>query len=70
MTNSVVVEIDSAGRIQPVEPATPLPKGRALLVWAHNPEEELLLLAEPALAANWLSEEEDDAWAHLQPVKS
>jgi hypothetical protein len=26
-------------------------------------------LSEPALAHDWLREEEDAAWAHLQPVK-
>jgi hypothetical protein len=69
MTRSIVVEIDSAGRIQPVDGSPELRPGRAILVWPPTPEEELLLLAEPALALNWLGDEEDAAWAHLQPVK-
>ena len=44
--------------------------GHALLTWlepddAHEPA----LMAEAALAEDWLNPEEDVAWAHLQPGK-
>jgi hypothetical protein len=31
--------------------------------------DEATLLAEPALATDWLRSEEDAAWSHLQPAK-
>ncbi|WP_157844975.1 hypothetical protein [Methylocucumis oryzae] len=31
---------------------------------------ETALLSQPALAEDWLKPEEEEAWAHLQPVKS
>jgi hypothetical protein len=69
MTETIEVEIDEAGTIHPKEPTTQLPPGRAFLTWQKKPDLETMLLSEAALAKNWLSPEEDAAWAHLQPVK-
>ncbi len=41
---------------------------RVLVTLLDEPAaDETLLLAEPALAEDWLKPEEEDAWAHLQP---
>jgi hypothetical protein len=69
MLQTIEVEIDSNGHIQPVEPMSRLPVGRALLTLLTPPADETALLAEAALAEDWLKPEEDEAWAHLQPGK-
>ncbi len=69
MTHTIEVEIDSFGKIHPVNPVSELPQGRALLTWQTSAEYETMLLSEAALAVDWLRPEEDAAWAHLQPGK-
>jgi hypothetical protein len=69
MNRTLEVEIDEAGGVRPLRPGEKLPAGRAILSWPV-PEAALgLIMSEKALAENWLSPEEDAAWAHLQPVK-
>ncbi len=60
-------EIDANGRFRPVEPGVKIPEGRALLTLLEPRSDEAALLAQPALAEDWLRLEEDEAWAHLQP---
>jgi hypothetical protein len=69
MLQTIEVEVDTRGRIHPVEPFEHLPSGRAILTFLTPVEQvaETALLAEPALAEDWLKPEEDVAWAHLQP---
>ncbi|MBK1733376.1 hypothetical protein [Thiococcus pfennigii] len=69
MLQTIEVEIDASGRVHPVEPFEHLPSGRALLTFLTPVEDvaETALLAESALAEDWLKSEEDAAWAHLQP---
>ncbi|TVP93625.1 MAG: hypothetical protein EA347_00190 [Thioalkalivibrio sp.] len=67
MLTTIEVEIDRDGRIRPVEPLGQLPAGRARLTLLARPADETALLAEAALAEDWLKPEEDDAWANLQP---
>jgi len=72
MRHTIKVEVDADGRVHPLEPGTRLPSGRALLtiLETESPEpNETTLLTEKALAEDWLKEEEDAAWAHLQPDK-
>lgn len=69
MLQTIEVEIDARGHIHPLEPLPKLPAGRALLTLLNAPLNEAALLAEPALADDWLNPEEDEAWAHLQPDK-
>jgi hypothetical protein len=69
MLHTIEVEIDSTGHIQPVEPMSRLPVGRGLLTMLTPPADETALLAEAALAEDWLKPEEDEAWAHLQQAK-
>ena len=70
MMKTIVVEIDAQGGIHPLEPLLRLPPGRALLTLLESAAGDAALLAESALAEDWLRPEEDAAWAHLQPAKS
>jgi hypothetical protein len=67
MLRTIEVEIDAQGDIHPLEPIGKLPVGRALLTLLTPVVDEALLFAEPALAADWLRPEEEEAWMHLQP---
>ncbi len=69
MLQTIEVEIDRDGQIHPVEPVPRLPAGRALLTLLQPSTDETALLAEAALAEDWLKPEEDEAWAYLQPDK-
>lgn len=69
MLHTIHVEIDASGRVHPLEPSERVPIGRALVVVLESDSSETALLAEKALAADWLRPEEDEAWAHLQPHK-
>jgi len=66
MGRIIEVEIDEAGSIHPVHPAIKLPRGRAFLTWTSPEDASGLLLSESALS-DWLTPEEDAAWAYLQP---
>jgi len=70
MLQTIEVEIDASGQVHPLEPLIRLPPGRALLTLLDGQANETALLAEAALAEDWLKPEEDEAWAHLQPAKS
>jgi len=63
------VEIDRNGQIRPVEALRRLPPGRALLTLLSPAADETALLAEAALAEDWLKPEENEAWADLHPGK-
>ncbi|SFM41857.1 hypothetical protein SAMN05421721_10539 [Ectothiorhodospira mobilis] len=67
MLHTIEVEIDSTGHIQPIDPVSRIPAGRALLTLLTPPADETALLSEAALAEDWSKAEEDEAWAHLQP---
>ena len=68
MTRTVEVEIDEAGAIHPLDPDLKLPKGRAVLAWPETDNLYPALMSEKSLS-DWLSPEEDEAWAYLQPDK-
>lgn len=67
MRQTIQVEIDANGRVHPLESSVRVPVGRALLVLLTSESDEAALLAQHALAADWLTPEEDAAWAQLQP---
>lgn len=69
MLQTIEVEIDASGHVHPLEGVVRLPAGRALLTLLAPPAGEAALLAQAALADDWLRPDEDDAWAHLQPGK-
>ncbi len=68
MTKTLEVEIDESGNIHLLDATVKLPQGRAILSWPHNDDIYPALMSEAALA-DWLSPEEDEAWAYLQPDK-
>ena len=67
---TIEVEIDASGQMHPLGPLIRLPLGRALLTLLDGQINKSALLAEAALADDWLKPEEDEAWAHLQSGKS
>jgi hypothetical protein len=68
MTRTLEVEIDETGTIHPLDANVKLPQGRAILSWPDQDDIYPALMSEASLA-DWLSPEEDAAWAHLQPDK-
>jgi hypothetical protein len=68
MARTIEVEIDEVGAVRPLDPTVKLPPGRAVLAWPEGEDIYPALMSEKALA-DWLRPEEDEAWAHLQPVK-
>ncbi len=70
MLTTIEVTIDKAGHLHCVEPMQTIKPGRALLTWLEpDTTHEPALMAEAALAQDWLNPEEDAAWSHLQPGK-
>ena len=67
-----VLELDGSVRLlEPVRPITPRRALVTILSEApETPRNETAILSEQALAADWNREEEDAAWAYLQPAKS
>jgi hypothetical protein len=70
MLHTIEVEIDANGQVHPLEAIVRLPAGRALLTLLDDQPGEPALLAEAALAEDWLKPQEDEAWAQLQPGTS
>lgn len=69
MLRAIQVEIDAKGQVRAIAPNEQVPAGRALVVLLEPDINEPALLAEQALAKDWMKPEEDEAWAHLQPGK-
>ena len=69
MFQTIEITIDTHGVIHLSEPHIKLPSGRALLTLLEPVIYETELLSEQSLAKEWLTPEEDEAWANLQPVK-
>lgn len=55
---TIAVEIDAQGRVHPLEPLLRLPPGRALLTLLEPAAGDAALLAESALAEDWLRPEQ------------
>jgi hypothetical protein len=68
MRRMIEIDIDESGKAHPVIPGTALPTGRATLILNATDEEMHRYRAESAFD-DWLRPEEDEAWAHLQPLK-
>jgi len=70
MLTTIEVTIDKTGHLRPVESSQTIKPGRALLTWLEpDTTHEPALMAEAALAKDWLNPKEDAAWAHLKPGK-
>jgi len=70
MLRTVEATLDADGHLRFREQLKLQGTRRVLVTLLDEPSvEEALLLAEPALAEDWMRPEEDAAWAHLQPDK-
>ena len=72
MIQTVEAVIDDAGRVRLLGEVRASSPRRAQVTILDEPPAvpgEAALLAEAALAADWLRPEEDAAWSHLQQVK-
>ena len=72
MIQTVEAIIDDAGRVQLLGKIHIAGPRRALVTVLDEPAAvlgETALLAEAALAVDWLRPEEDAAWSHLQPER-
>ena len=67
MLHTVEAVIDSKGHVQWLEQIKFHAPQRVLITLLDPAADETLALAEPALAHDWLNDEEEAAWAHLQP---
>lgn len=66
MLHTVEAVIDLKGHIQWLEKVQLHAPQRVLITLLDPVTDEPLALSEPALA-DWLADEEEAAWAHLQP---
>lgn len=72
MIQTVEAVVDAAGQVWLLGKVDIASPRRALVTVLEEPAAlpgEAALLAESALAVDWLRTEEDAAWAHLQPGK-
>jgi hypothetical protein len=72
MIQTVEAVVDDAGRVRLLGAVHITGPRRALVTVLDEPSVvpgEAALLAEAALAVDWLRPEEDAAWLHLQPGK-
>ena len=72
MIQTVEAVVDEQGAIRLLGKVVPGAPRRALVTVLAEPAivpGEAALLAEPALAVDWLRPEEDAAWSHLQSAK-
>jgi hypothetical protein len=72
MIQTVEAIVDANGRVQLLGEVHVTGPRRALVTVLEEPAAvpgEAALLAEAALASDWLRPEEDAAWSHLQPGK-
>ena len=72
MIQTVEAVVEAGGRVRLLGVVDVVAPRRALVTVLDEPAAvpgEAALLAEAALAADWLRPEEDAAWSHLQPGK-
>lgn len=69
MLHTVEAIIDEKGHIEWCEQVQLSRRQRVLITLLEENEEEPAALSEPALS-EWLNEDEEAAWAHLQPEAS
>lgn len=70
MIQTVEAVVDATGRVHLLGEIQVAGPRRALVTVLEEPAAvpgEAALLAEAAMAADWLRSEEDAAWSHLQP---
>jgi len=73
MIQTIEAVIDERGNVRLLEPVRLAESRRALVtILEEQPPagiSETALLSEQALGEDWNRPEEDEAWAHLQPVR-
>ena len=72
MIQTVEAIVDAAGRVQLLGEVHVAEPRRALLTVLKEPAAvpgDVVLLAEAALAGDWVRPEEETAWSYLQPEK-
>jgi hypothetical protein len=70
MLTTIEVTIDKTGHLHSIEPKQMIKPRRALLTWMEpDATHEPALMAEAALAQDWLNPAEDAAWANLRSGK-
>ncbi len=72
MIQTVEAVVDSEGQVHLLGEIQVTSPRRAFVTVLEEPAtipSEAALLAEAALAVDWLRPEEDAAWSHLQPAK-
>ncbi|MDP3330468.1 MAG: hypothetical protein Q8S55_00510 [Methylococcaceae bacterium] len=71
MLTTVEAVLQPGGTLKFLEPVHLDKPQRVLVTFTHADDEALsgLALSETSLTTDWLNDQEDDAWAHLQPVK-
>ena len=70
MLHTVEAMIDPQGHVTWLEDIKLQKSQRVLITLLDTPiVDEALLMAEPSLAADWLNDEEEAAWKHLQADK-
>jgi hypothetical protein len=67
MLHTVEAVIDAHGHVQWLEQVQLHAPQRVLITLLDPAADETLVLAESALAKDWLNDDEESAWAHLQP---
>ena len=68
MMQAVQATIDPQGYLRYTEPVRMDAPRQALIIFLDEGN-ETALLAQSALARDWMKPEEDAAWEHLQPVR-
>jgi len=67
MLRTVEATLDTNGEIHLLEPLTVAKNCRVLVTLIEEPVAgEIALLSQPALARDWETPEEEQAWEHLQ----
>jgi hypothetical protein len=71
MLTTVEAVLQPSGTLKFLEPVHLDKPQHVLVTFTHSGDEALsgLALSETSLATDWLNDEEDTAWAHLQAVK-
>jgi hypothetical protein len=69
MIRTVEAIIDENGVVRLLEPLPLSGSRRALIIILDEEPNEVALLSEAALAADWNRPEEDAAWSYLQQAK-
>jgi hypothetical protein len=71
MLTTVEAVLQPGGTLEFLEPVHREKPQRVLVTFTHPEDEALsgLALSEYRLSKDWLLDEEDAAWAHLQPVR-